>query len=256
MDIGGKVVLVTGGARGIGRAIAERFLLQNAKGVSIIDFHEENGKRSERELQQQFGEDKVIFIHCDVSSKADLEDSFRKTKENFGRLDIVVNNAGISDEFNWEKMVNINLNAVIRSTYLAVEYMGIKHGGDGGVVINTASTLAFTSSATIPVYTATKYAIVGFVRSVSKEQMVVENNVRVTALCPAKVDTKLLTDCLASGSRYSNEHKAILDAQEDVPMQYITDAVIRLIEDASLNGASCAVRPNKPFYVIAEPTSI
>ncbi|KAJ0067086.1 hypothetical protein NL108_010980, partial [Boleophthalmus pectinirostris] len=93
--------------------------------------------------------------------------AFQKTIETFGELDIVCNNAGILNETEWEKMVSINLTAMIRVAYLALEHMSKLHKGHGGVIINTASMAGLGPLPSCPVYTATKYGVVGFTRAMA-----------------------------------------------------------------------------------------
>ncbi|XP_070549062.1 15-hydroxyprostaglandin dehydrogenase [NAD(+)]-like isoform X2 [Ptychodera flava] len=163
----GKVAVVTGGAEGMGKALAMKFLEQQAKGVAILDFNEEKGKATVQELQNQYGDDKVLFVRCDVKSKVDMEGAFDQVMRTFGHLNVVCNNAGIYDEINWEETVDTNLKGVIRGTYLAVQHMGTKHGGDGGIVINTASSNGFIVNPVSPVYGTTKHAVIAFTRNVA-----------------------------------------------------------------------------------------
>ncbi|XP_006821834.2 15-hydroxyprostaglandin dehydrogenase [NAD(+)]-like [Saccoglossus kowalevskii] len=141
MNIEGKVALITGAGhvKGIGYAIVRQLLGKRVKGVGILDINDENGREVLDILQNEFGEHRVIYVNCDVTSKTDLEGAFEKVKTHFGRLDIVCNNAGIQNEVNWELTLNINLMGTIRGTYLALEHMGVNYGGRGGIVINTAS---------------------------------------------------------------------------------------------------------------------
>ncbi|XP_006821833.1 15-hydroxyprostaglandin dehydrogenase [NAD(+)]-like [Saccoglossus kowalevskii] len=193
MDIEGKVALITGAGQveGIGYAIAQELLRKNAKGVAILDIHDGMGQDAKNELQKQFRKAVVIYVHCDVSSKSSLEEAFEKVKTHFGRLDIVCNNAGILNEDNWELTLNINLMGTIRGTYLALEHMGVNYGGSGGVVINTASTAGVMTTSLLSVYGATKHAIVAFTRNVADNNKFKKNKVRVSAICPAKVDTPI-----------------------------------------------------------------
>ncbi|MGH0164933.1 UNVERIFIED_CONTAM: hypothetical protein FKN15_048256 [Acipenser sinensis] len=110
MALAGKVALVTGGAQGIGRAVAEA-LLQNAAKISLVDFNQEVGEQCITCLDQEFGSDNCLFIQCDVTDREKLQDAFKRTVEHFGKLDIVINNAGINNEKNWEKTIEVNLEA-------------------------------------------------------------------------------------------------------------------------------------------------
>ncbi|XP_006811600.1 15-hydroxyprostaglandin dehydrogenase [NAD(+)]-like [Saccoglossus kowalevskii] len=252
MGVINKVALITGAADGIGKALATRLLEKGAKAVSILDVKDEKAQESVTSLNSVFGGEKVIYIHCDVSNNEHMKAAFTKTKELFGGLDIVCNNAGIIDEFNWERCVDINLKGVIRGTYLGVEFMGTKNGGNGGVVINTSSTNGFLPNPLFPVYDATKHGIIGFTRSAAAELMVKENNVRVNALCPALVDTPMRDD-MTKGSRYGDQYAQRIASVRQVKMSLLIDTAMKLIEDSGYNGTTCAVVPDDPMLVLEPP---
>ncbi|MGH0163557.1 UNVERIFIED_CONTAM: hypothetical protein FKN15_071027, partial [Acipenser sinensis] len=121
-----------------------------------------------------------------------LADAFKRTVEHFGKLDIVINNAGINNEKNWEKTIEVNLTSVVKGTYLGLEHMSKEHGKQGGVIINVSSMAAFLHSPHQPVYTATKYGVVGFTRAIAEASEIENYGVRINVLCPAFVDTPLL----------------------------------------------------------------
>ncbi|XP_062333814.1 15-hydroxyprostaglandin dehydrogenase [NAD(+)] isoform X2 [Osmerus eperlanus] len=138
MALRGKVALVTGGAQGIGCAVVESLLKNEAK-VSIVDLNQEVGEKCKKQLDEQFGVGNCSFIQCDVTDAAKFQEAFQSTVDQFGRLDIVINNAGINNEKNWEKTIEVNLTSVIKGTYLGLEHMSKEHGKQGGVVINVSS---------------------------------------------------------------------------------------------------------------------
>ncbi|XP_033369379.1 15-hydroxyprostaglandin dehydrogenase [NAD(+)] isoform X2 [Parus major] len=138
MHVNGKVALVTGGAQGIGRAFVQALLGKGAK-VALLDRNSEAGQASKAALDEQFEAQRTLFIQCDVTEQEQLAGAFKKVIEHFGRLDIVVNNAGVNNEKDWESTIQTNLTSVIRGTYLGLEYMRKENGGDGGVIINISS---------------------------------------------------------------------------------------------------------------------
>uniref|UniRef100_G3PVZ8 15-hydroxyprostaglandin dehydrogenase n=1 Tax=Gasterosteus aculeatus aculeatus TaxID=481459 RepID=G3PVZ8_GASAC len=166
MSLNGKVALVTGGAQGIGRAVVERLLQSSAK-VAVVDLNKACGEESKTELDAMFGEGNCYFIPCDVSNGDALRDAFHRTVDQFGRLDIVINNAGINNEKNWEKTIQVNLTSVIKGTYLALEQMSKEYKKEGGAIINVSSMAAFVHSPHQPVYTATKHGVIGFTRAMA-----------------------------------------------------------------------------------------
>ncbi|XP_077980510.1 15-hydroxyprostaglandin dehydrogenase [NAD(+)]-like [Glandiceps talaboti] len=252
MELVEKVAIVTGGAEGIGKAISERFLREGCKGVVILDNNDVRGKETERELSEKYGQGRTIFITCDVTSKSDLEDAFHKAKTHYQGLDIVCNNAAIQDEFKWESTVDINLNGVIRGTYIALQNMGTENGGNGGIVINTASVNGLITNSLSPIYGATKHGVVGFTRNVANESLFIKNKVRVAAICPGKVDTPLQQKVRC---RYPEEFQKHNDMYDFVKMSHITDAVVLLITDCdNMNGAIVTVLPGEqPIRTIGPP---
>ncbi|XP_075786336.1 15-hydroxyprostaglandin dehydrogenase [NAD(+)] isoform X2 [Pelodiscus sinensis] len=138
MHVNGKVALVTGAAQGIGRAFVQALLEEGAK-VALVDRNLEAGEASKAALDEQFEAQRTLFIQCDVTHEEQLQGAFKKTVEHFGRLDVVVNNAGVNNEKDWENTIQINLTSVIRGTYIGLEYMRKGNGGDGGVIINISS---------------------------------------------------------------------------------------------------------------------
>ncbi|XP_007894131.1 15-hydroxyprostaglandin dehydrogenase [NAD(+)] isoform X2 [Callorhinchus milii] len=138
MDLKGKVCLITGAAQGIGKSFAETLLGLGAK-VVLLDVNESEGEACKESLDKTFDANSSLFIKCDVGSEEQLSCAFKRTINHFGRLDIMCNNAGINNEKNWEMTMNINLISVIRGTYLALDYMNKAKGGNGGVIVNTAS---------------------------------------------------------------------------------------------------------------------
>ncbi|XP_051153105.1 15-hydroxyprostaglandin dehydrogenase [NAD(+)]-like [Leptopilina boulardi] len=193
MELKGKVALVTGAASGIGKAYVEELLNQGAK-VSICDINNEAGEELVNTLAAKHGENRVMFSHCDVTDYSQFEESFEATLSAYGKIDIVVNNAGIMNDRFWELEVDINLNGVIRGTLLAQRYLGIDRGYGGGVVVNTGSNCSINPYVSVPIYSATKSAIVSLTRAFGDQYHVELTGVRVMALCPNATDSNLVRD--------------------------------------------------------------
>ncbi|KAF5299862.1 hypothetical protein FQA39_LY11399 [Lamprigera yunnana] len=192
-QIEGKVALVTGGASGIGQALVIEFLNNGAKGVTIADINVESGTKLLKELQTKFGEKKVIFVQVDVSDKIQFEECFKKTIEKFNNVDILINNAGIVNEKLFEKMVSVNINGTINGTLLAIQnYIHKYKSGSEGVIVNVSSSAGVDPTEIMPLYTATKYAVIGLTRSFGTELHYNISNVRIFAICPGYTDTPIL----------------------------------------------------------------
>ncbi|XP_046490151.1 15-hydroxyprostaglandin dehydrogenase [NAD(+)]-like isoform X2 [Neodiprion pinetum] len=109
MQIKNKIVLLTGGANGIGFAYARELLRNGAGRIAILDVKDSSGKEAASKLNTEFGQGHVIFIFCDVSKPQELEAGFAETIKQFGGLDILINNAGIMDDVRWELMIATNV---------------------------------------------------------------------------------------------------------------------------------------------------
>ncbi|XP_063906748.1 15-hydroxyprostaglandin dehydrogenase [NAD(+)]-like isoform X2 [Zophobas morio] len=169
--IAGKVALVTGGAGGIGLAMVKNLVQHGAKGVAIVDISEEAGFRAINEIVKIFGENKATFIKADVTKKTELEAVFETTIKTYNQLDIVINNAGKVDEFDWKSTVELNLVAVIEGTYLAMKkYLPKYKSGDEGLIVNTASTCGFHTFQVAPIYCTTKHGLVGLGKALGGEE--------------------------------------------------------------------------------------
>ncbi|XP_070562346.1 15-hydroxyprostaglandin dehydrogenase [NAD(+)]-like [Ptychodera flava] len=246
MDISGKVALVTGGANGIGKAIVEILLRKEAKGVGIVDIDPINGKEVAASLQKTFGDERIVFVKCDVTT------AFEDIKKKFGRLDIVCNNAGICNEYDPVRTIATNLIPVIIGTYLAVEFMGTQNGGNGGVVINAGSIAGVIAHKYVPVYTASKHGVVGFTRAAAKEPNVEKNGVRVSAVCPEWVDTAMIAN-FEDTCKYTTEAEQLRAAMNFIEPSYIAEVVVKLIEEARYNGCACVVSGDNTMTAVEEP---
>ncbi|KAM8842545.1 15-hydroxyprostaglandin dehydrogenase [NAD(+)] [Synchiropus picturatus] len=260
MSLKGKVALVTGGAQGIGKAAVEALLRSSAK-VTVVDMNGTSGAQCKAQLDTEFGEGSCNFIQCDVSNGDKLRDAFQSTVDQFGRLDIVINNAGINNEKNWEKTIEVNLTSVIKGTYLALDHMSQEYGKQGGTIINVSSMAAFQHSPHQPVYTATKHGVIGFTRAIADASSLGNYGVRINVLCPAFVDTPLLLsveqeDNMGKFVKYKDEFKHSMNKHGILQPSLIAEGMMRLILDSSLNGAVMKITCSKGIHFHSyEPTS-
>lgn len=191
-ELQGKVALVTGGASGLGKAIAELFLKEGAK-VVISDVNAEAGKK---EADAMGGG--TLFVKADSSSPAENNVLVSEALNRFGRLDIAVNNAGIGgaqkptgeygiDE--WKQVIDINLSGVFYGMRYQIPAM-LKTGG--GCIINMASILGQVGFANSAAYTAAKHGVVGLTQTAAWEYGT--QGIRVNAVAPGFIETPLLKD--------------------------------------------------------------
>ncbi|MEI2826068.1 MAG: 3-oxoacyl-ACP reductase [Dermatophilaceae bacterium] len=190
-----RVAVITGGCSGIGLATVRRFVAEGAH-VVIGDLDDVAGQR----LADELG---IVYVHCDVSDKNDVDTLFRTAKERFGRVDIAFNNAGISppdddsildtDLDAWRRVQDINLTSVYLCCKAALPYM-LEQGK--GSIINTASFVAVMGAATSQIsYSASKGGVLSMTRELGVQ--FARQGVRVNALCPGPVNTPLLQELFA-----------------------------------------------------------
>jgi 2-hydroxycyclohexanecarboxyl-CoA dehydrogenase len=190
----GKVALVTGGARGIGFAIVQRFLREGAH-VAVADLLDDPTNHL-RLVGQKTGA-RVIFIQTDVASLDQTEEAAKKAARELGDIDIWVNNAGwdrimpfISTlPSDWEKVVDINLMGVIHGTRAALGPMVARKEG---AIVNIASDAGRVGSSGEAVYSASKGGVIAFTKAIARE--VAQHGIRVNCVCPGPTETPLLAE--------------------------------------------------------------
>lgn len=203
----GKVAIITGGSRGIGEAIARLFVEEGAR-VIIGDVLETEGKRLESELNQE-GSENSRFIKLDVTNSNDWKAAVELTLSSFGRLNILVNNAGVSHseiridettEAVWDKIMSINAKGTFLGTKSVIEPMR-KIGG--GSIVNISSQFGLVGyPAENPAYQASKGAIRIFTKTTALQYA--KDNIRSNSLLPGPVDTPAGVIASANSERLSS----------------------------------------------------
>lgn len=188
----GKTAVVTGGTRGIGLAIAKKYL-ENGANVAIAGSREETVEKALSQLQDY--KDNVMGIWPDLCNPEEVAAAFASVKERFGSLDILANNAGISSRTSiydytleeFSKILDINLKAVFVCSQAAARIM--KEQGSG-VIINTSSMVAEYGQPSGCGYPATKFAVNGITKSLARE--LAKDGIRVNAVAPGVTKTDMV----------------------------------------------------------------
>ncbi|MGP4042491.1 SDR family NAD(P)-dependent oxidoreductase [Gracilibacillus sp. D59] len=184
MDLTGKVAIVTGGANGIGKSIADALRYSKAK-VAVVDIHKSHHRN----------EDDLLFIQADVTDKNDVEKMVDQVISYFGKVDILVNNAGISTmdyfvdikEEDWDKTMEVNAKGVQLSSQTVAKKM--RNQGDGGKIINIASQAGKNGYRLMGSYVASKHAVIGLTKVMALE--LAQDQINVNAVCPGIVETSM-----------------------------------------------------------------
>lgn len=205
-----KVAIITGGDSGIGKAVAVHFAREGADVVIVYRKEKEDAEET-KSLVEQKGR-RAYLIETDVSKEANCEDIVKQTIDQFGKIDILVNNAAIQiphEELSqisseqWEETFRVNIHAQFYLTKAALPHLKF-----GASIINTASVNAFKGHKILVDYTATKGAIMGFTRSMALQ--LAEKGIRVNAVAPGPIWTPLIPSTL---------HKGLDEFGQEVPMK-------------------------------------
>ena len=234
-DLKGKVVIVTGARRGMGRSHVLSFAKEGAK-VGVSDISLEDCQKVVKEIEGLGGE--AIAIKCDVTKKEEVEEMVKKTIEKWGKIDILVNNAGIADfkpflemkEEDWDRTININLKGYFLVAQAVAKEM-VKR--KVGVIINIASVAMGQVGIGFPNlvhYCASKGAIVAMTEAMALE--LAPHNIRVNAISPGAIETPMIDPLKA-------DQKTIEGLLERIPMhrvgkpEEVSNLVLFLASNAS-----------------------
>ncbi|MGB3974095.1 MAG: glucose 1-dehydrogenase [Peptococcia bacterium] len=236
-----KTVIITGGGSGFGREVALK-LAKKGTNISVVDLDKESGEETVR-LCKELGSE-AIFVQADVSKVEDVKSYAAQTINQFGKIDLFFNNAGISgtgvrtiecsiEEF--DAIVDVNFKGAFYGLKFVVSEM-LKTGG--GVIVNTASLGGLVGIPTLGIYSATKHAVVGLTKVIAGEYG--RENIRINAIAPGTNETPMV-------KAYPEE--AIKAMAEAVPMgrlgqpHEVADVVCFLLSDESsyIHGAVISI---------------
>lgn len=240
-----KVVVVTGGSRGIGAQIVKTLANENYKVVLNYNNSKEQAEKIQQELLEQGKE--IEIIKADVSKREETEKLIQFAINKFNKIDVLINNAGISQEGlftdvteeEWQKIISTNLNSVFYCNQQALKYMIPEQQG---CIINISSIWGETGASCEVAYSTTKAAINGMTKALAKE--VGPSNIRVNAIAPGIIDTDM-------NRNLTNEE--LEQIKEQIPLNKIGKAldiakcVKWLIEDEYTTGQIISI--NGGWYI-------
>ena len=238
MMLKGKVAIITGASRGIGRCIAETFAREGCN-LTMASRNLEEICRGSDELKRYNIE--ILPLKCDVSNSIDVEEMMKKTIDRFKRIDVLVNNAGIygplgslvdNDLELWIKTININLLGTVMCTKAVLPYMikarkgkiiNFSGGGTGGDAIPTISA-----------YSTSKAAVVRFTEIIAEE--VKDYNIQINSIAPGAVNTRFLDQVLAAEGKVDKNFLEKAKKQKEsggTPPEKVAELVLYLASDNS-----------------------
>jgi NAD(P)-dependent dehydrogenase (short-subunit alcohol dehydrogenase family) len=236
MQLAEKVALITGGASGIGRATALLFARQGAA-IALADVNADAGLRVAEEIIEAGG--RAFFERVDVTRAADCQRLAKRTIREFGRVDILFNNAGIIrratvlelTEDDWDRVMAVN----VKSIYLlSREVIPLMQKAGGGTIINTASGWGLAGGAKAAVYCASKGAVVLLTKAMAIDHG--QQKIRVNCICPGDTDTGMLRE---EAKQLGEENSRFLAESAKRPLgrvgspEEIAQAALYLATDAS-----------------------
>ena len=208
-----KVAVVTGGSRGIGKAIVEALARKNVKVIANYNQSEEKAKKLKEELEKENIE--IDIFKADVSKREEVKKMIDYTIKKYGKIDILINNAGIDQEKmfqditdeDWNNVMKVNLYSVFCTTQEVISYMITQKNG---CIINISSIYGINGGSCAVAYSATKAGIDGMTKALAKE--LGPSNIRVNSIAPGYIDTDM-------NEKYSEEEREQI--KEETPLEKI-----------------------------------
>ena len=232
MEVKNKIVIITGAGSGIGKATAIHFAKYGAI-VVVSDINLESAKKVAEEIVTNGGTSNPIKVN--VAKFEEVNNLIKTTVEEFGRLDVIVNNAGIGPNLlrthessleDWDRVIAVNQTGVFYCMKLALVQF-LKQGG--GTIVNIASLAGLKASPNNISYSASKFAVVGMTKSVAMEYAT--KNIRINAVCPGYTESALLDQIIAAKPEMDAILKSVIPMKRYGKAEEIAEAAVWLASD-------------------------
>ncbi|EHK17278.1 uncharacterized protein TRIVIDRAFT_214336 [Trichoderma virens Gv29-8] len=259
MSLESKVILVTGGAAGLGRTIAETLLSRGAS-VAVCDINPSRLETIKDELLPKIPIERFVALEANVADEESVKALIEKTVAYFGHLDIVINNAGIMDKFDpigdcdkkmWDSILAVNLTGAFLVTKYALPHLqaSVEAGKPGSLIINIGSTASFSGLTAGVAYTASKHGLVALTKHTAG--FYGPKGIYSVALQPGGMTETNISDAFAKGMNVEG-FKAVKEVHpkmNNVPVDHVARYVAFLTEDGigqSANGSCIVFTGNWP----------
>ncbi|ELT91194.1 hypothetical protein CAPTEDRAFT_207722 [Capitella teleta] len=234
-----KIAVVFGATGGIGSAVCNALHQRGCKVVLTDILDEEEGTKVASDVMRS--RDHLIwhYMKCDITKKDDIEDVFKYSKKIFGtHVDIVVNCAGIVNEYDWLPCVQVGSILITKSS---IEHMSKAKGGRGGCVVHFSSTAGVSAAEYCPIYSATKHAVIGLSRSYGTEKHFEQHGVRFNCVVPAVVDTDMLSENGARKLLWPEELIPMFRSVKKIAPDQVASVAMDLIANDEMNGQAMMI---------------
>jgi 3-oxoacyl-(acyl-carrier-protein) reductase len=226
-----KVALITGGTRGLGRAIAEKLVEQKVK-VVITGVNEDRAKQAASEIAAAY-KIETLGLGQDVSSEESTKQVVKYIIERFGRIDILVNNAGVTSDGimmtmkkeNWDKVLGVNLTGAFNCTKFVSKHMLKQRSGN---IVNMASVVGITGNVGQANYSASKAGLIGFTKTVARE--LADRGIKVNAVAPGYISTDMTA---ALSEKVTEEMLSKIPMKAYGKPETVANAVLFLVSNMS-----------------------